>query len=236
MKKIFFVLICVILLGGTILINGSNSNLLFENGMKVNQSAEFATDFSEVRKVKYFDSFHTNGPIDVYYVRADKRKVVVEGNEECVKNTITCIDDETLIIKLQKGKYNKLVPRVIVYAPDIEEMETNGSGNIVAKNVTSKELSLTTRGSGNITIDNITLCKELDVETLGSGNVYIKSAKVSDEIELFTAGSGNININGSCYKVETKALGSGSITGNLKYSKIERKTGGSGKISFVSRK
>lgn len=232
MKKIFPALACAMLLNGSALLCSCNFHIPLGNGIQVKGYSEEGIDFSEERDVKYFDSFRTDGPINVYYVKSDKRKVIVEGKEEFVKHAITSVKDETLIIELEKGKYTNLVLRVIVCAPDIEEMTTNGSGNIVAKDVTGKDLSFITRGSGDIIIENVSQCKDLEAETLGSGDIYIKSAQVSNDIELHTAGSGDIQVNGSCYKIEAKTMGSGDITGKLQYSKIEKKVYGSGKIGF----
>jgi len=188
---------------------------------------------SEVRQVAYFDSFSSSGSFDVFYVQSKERKVVVEGKEEFVKKLKTDVFDKTLRIKMEKGQYYNLVLKVTVYAPEIEDIEIHGSGDIRSESiiVPGKDLELSVSGSGDIIIREIK-CKELDIDVMGSGDAWVTSANVEEDIDLSVKGSGDISINGQCRKVEAYVAGSGDITGKLKYAEIKKNVYGSGSIKF----
>ena len=245
MKKIFVLAACAFVL--------ASCAFTFGNGVNVIGYSEEGGDFTEERSVGIFDEFKAEGPFNTYFVQSDTYKVVIDGKEEFVQKVITELKDNDLTIKLEKGTYKDLILKVTVYAPDIEEACTAGSGNLIDKegHVSTKDIDYRTAGSGDLILANIQV-KDLDVATAGSGNIYIdgatcedleirssgsgdstlKDVKVKGDFEYSSAGSGdlkteNLIVNGD---VNAKTSGSGDLNLNGKCHDLNVKSSGSGDI------
>ena len=79
---------------------------------------EEGIDHTEVREVGHFRAVASSIPANVYYVQADKQEVRVESTEELAPKVLTTVEDGKLSLKLESGRYPKLILRVVVSSPD----------------------------------------------------------------------------------------------------------------------
>ena len=145
MKKVFIFLAAGVVAAMTavsciININGSGSTW-------VGDCTEEGIDHTEIREVGPFRALSSSLPCNVYYVQADKQEVRVESTEELAPKVLTTVEDEVLTLKLEPGRYPKLILRVVVSSPDIEKLSVSGSGNLIHEGVlhASGSLALTLR-------------------------------------------------------------------------------------------
>lgn len=220
----------------------------------VGHCTEEGIDYTEVRDVKPFRALRTSLPCNVYYVQADKQEVRIESTEEFAAKVLTEVEDGTLLLKLESGRYPKLILRVVVSSPDIEDLSVSGSGSLFGEDGihASDDLNLKVSGSGDIHTGTID-CKDFTARCSGSGDIAIPvlkadgnaSARVSGsgwirleevdvngDMELRTSGSGDIVVNGACHYINATSSGSGSISGNLSHTGITSHTSGSGSVSL----
>ena len=232
---------CIINLGG----NGS---------VWVGEYTEEGIDHTEVREVGHFRAVASSLPANVYYVQADKQEVRVESTEEFASKVLTTVEDGILTLKLEPGRYPKLILRVVVSSPDIEKLSVSGSGNLFHEGVlhASGSLALKVSGSGDIFAGEID-SRDFTVQCSGSGSIRV-SQLACDDFDGKVSGSGNVRMGRiSCDDFEAGVSGSGDFSvdrltstggasvrvsgsGNVRLSEVtvdgnmDLKTGGSGDI------
>ena len=190
----------------------------------------------------------------VYYVQADKQEVRVESTEEFAPKVLTTVEDGILTLKLEPGRYPKLILRVTVSSPDIEKLSVSGSGNLFHEGVlhASGSLALKVSGSGDIVTGEID-SRDFDAQCSGSGSIRVGTL-TCDDFDGKVSGSGNVRMGRiSCDDFEAGVSGSGDFfvdkltstggasvrvsgSGNVRLSEVtvdgnmDLKTGGSGDI------
>ena len=221
----------------------------------VGECTEEGIDHTEVREVGHFRAVASSLPANVYYVQADKQEVRVETTEELAPKVLTTVEDGKLSLKLESGRYPKLILRVVVSSPDIEKLSVSGSGNLFHEGVlhASGSLALKVSGSGDMVMGEID-SRDFTVQCSGSGS--IRADKLAcDDFDGKVSGSGNVRMGSiSCDDFETGVSGSGDFfvdkltstggasvrvsgSGNVRLSEVavdgnmDLKTGGSGDIT-----
>ena len=176
---------------------------------------EEGIDHTEVREVGHFRAVASSIPANVYYVQADKQEVRVESTEEFAPKVLTKVEDGKLSIKLEPGRYSKLILRVVVSSPDIEKLSVSGSGDLIHEGVlhASGSLALKVSGSGDIVTGEI---DSRDFEAQCSGSGSIRADKLAcDDFDGQVSGSGTIHVGiVSCDDFEAGVSGSGGFTVN----------------------
>jgi hypothetical protein len=223
-------------------------------GAWVGTCTEEGIDYTEVRDVQAFRSISSGLPCNIYYIQGDKQEVRLETTKEFAEKVFTTVEDGTLKLKLEEGRYPKLILRILISTPDIEDISISGSGSLVHEGAlhASGNLSLRVSGSGNIQAGIID-CKDFSTRVSGSGNIYLASV-ACDGFEATTSGSGHIDlktltakddasvrVSGSgsirLYEVDIdgdmdlKTSGSGSILVNGRCHDVDASTSGSGSVS-----
>jgi hypothetical protein len=220
----------------------------------VGECTEEGIDHTEVREVGHFRAVASSLPANVYYVQADKQEVRVETTEELAPKVLTTVEDGKLSLKLESGRYPKLILRVVVSSPDIEKLSVSGSGNLFHEGVlhASGSLALKVSGSGDMVMGEID-SRDFTVQCSGSGS--IRADKLAcDDFDGKVSGSGNVRMGHiSCDDFEAGVSGSGDFfidklsstggasvrvsgSGNVRLSEVtvdgnmDLKTGGSGDI------
>ena len=176
---------------------------------------EEGIDHTEVREVGHFRAVASSLPANVYYVQADKQEVLVESTEELAPKVLTTVEDGILTLKLEPGRYPKLVLRVTVSSPDIEKLSVSGSGNLFHKGVlhASGALTLKVSGSGDIATGEID-CRDFTAQCSGSGSLRVGTL-ACDDFDGQVSGSGTIHVGiVSCDDFEAGVSGSGGFTVN----------------------
>ena len=252
MKKILISLAAVVMTAAVsvsciININGSGSTW-------VSECTEEGIDYTEVREVGPFRAVASSLPANVYYVQADKQEVRIESTEELAPKVLTTVEDEVLTLKLEPGRYPKLILRVVVSSPDIEKLSVSGSGNLIQEGpmrasgslslkvsgsgdirtgaIDSRDFTAQCSGSGSIRVGELA-CDDFDGKVSGSGALRMGSISC-DGFEVSVGGSGDIFIDDLTTKESASVRVSGSGNVRLKDAKVDGdmdlKTGGSGDI------
>ena len=179
----------------------------------VGEYTEEGIDHTEVREVGHFRAVASSLPANVYYVQADKQEVRVESTEELAPKVLTTVEDGKLSLKLESGRYPKLILRVVVSSPDIEKLSVSGSGNLFHEGVlhASGSLALKVSGSGDIFTGEID-SRDFTVQCSGSGGIRV-SKLVCDDFDGQVSGSGSVRMGSiSCDDFEAGASGSGGFS------------------------
>ena len=220
----------------------------------VGNCTETGIDYTEVREVGPFREVATSLPANVYYVQADKQEVRVESTEEFAPKVQTTVEDGKLSLKMEPGRYSKLILRVVVSSPDIEMLSVSGSGNLVhegdlhasgglslkvsgsgdlmAGRIDSKDFSARCSGSGRIRAEGVR-CDDFDGTVSGSGSMRLGSVSC-DGFAAAISGSGGFSVDALTAKGDATARISGS--GGIHLDEVtvdgdmELKTSGSGGI------
>ena len=223
-------------------------------GSFVGHCTEEGIDYTEVRDVAQFDALSSGLPCNVYFSQADKQEVRVETTKEFAEKVLTTVEDGTLKLKLEEGRYPKLILRVVITSPDIEGLSVSGSGSLFVEDAlhASKNLNLKVSGSGDIQAGSID-CLDFSAHVSGSGDIRVVSV-ACDSFVATTSGSGHINIetltaqdfgtarvggSGSIRlhevtvdgNMDLRTSGSGSIHVNGRCRDVDATTSGSGSIS-----
>jgi hypothetical protein len=220
----------------------------------VGECTEEGIDHTEVREVGHFRAVASSLPANVYYVQADKQEVRVETTEELASKVQTTVEDGILSLKLEPGRYPKLILRVVVSSPDIEKLSVSGSGNLIQEGPlhASGSLALKVSGSGDIRTGEID-SQDFTAQCSGSGSIRV-GALACDDFGGKINGSGTITMGRiSCDDFEMGVSGSGDFlvdvltstggasvrvsgSGNVRLKEatvdgnMDLKTGGSGDI------
>ena len=248
MKKLLIFLAAAAMAVSCIInINGSGSTW-------VGEYTEEGIDHTEVREVGHFRAVASSLPANVYYVQADKQEVRVETTEELASKVQTTVEDGILSLKLEPGRYPKLILRVVVSSPDIEKLSVSGSGNLIQEGPlhASGSLALKVSGSGDIRTGEID-SQDFTAQCSGSGSIRV-GALACDDFGGKISGSGTITMGRiSCDDFEMGVSGSGDFlvdvltstggasvrvsgSGNVRLKEatvdgnMDLKTGGSGDI------
>lgn len=197
---------------------------------------------------KTFDAVSLSSSFDVSIKHGTKQKVLITGPEELIKKLDAHLDEKTLLLKMQKGRYKKLNLKVEVTIPRLRGAFLQGSGDIdIATFTNLSNLKLMVTGSGDInTVGKLIIKDKVDIKITGSGDISVKGTASHSNVALTGSGdcktsnlkttsnsssilgSGNIEVNAS-QRIEVKILGSGDLyySGN---PSIEHKITGSGKV------
>ena len=248
MKKLLIFLAAAAMAVSCIInINGSGSTW-------VGEYTEEGIDHTEVREVGHFRAVASSLPANVYYVQADQQEVRVETTEELASKVQTTVEDGILSLKLEPGRYPKLILRVVVSSPDIEKLSVSGSGDLIHEGVlhASGSLALKVSGSGDIRTGEID-SQDFTAQCSGSGSIRV-GALACDDFGGKISGSGTITMGRiSCDDFEMGVSGSGDFlvdvltstggasvrvsgSGNVRLKEatvdgnMDLKTGGSGDI------
>jgi hypothetical protein len=169
----------------------------YRNGRRVTGSGRIST---QQRTVSNFSGVETQGSIDIT-VSQGNYKVEVEADENLQSYIETNVENGNLIVKFRNGIWlnHYKTARVHIWAPQLNDFEIHGSGNI--------------SGEGKITNAG-----KINVRVSGSGDVDLNLD--CPEIITETHASGNIDLEGECKTIHTQIFGSG----NLKASRLKAET------------
>lgn len=163
-----------------------------------------------------FNELEINVPANVQIRQSDKHSIEIQADENILRKIEYKVSGNTLKIELDKCITNFKVLDIIITAPEIEEIEINGSGKIFNSGIIKmKKLDININGSGNSNFNIET--KELNVEINGAGNITVKG--ISDRQNIQINGAGEY----SAFELITKKTDIDiSGTGNCKVQVIDR--------------
>ena len=168
-----------------------------------------------------FNSLLDRSGLDITYILSDcEPKVVITGkyksrDQILVENKY---GDLEISYKSELGIVITRDEKVTVYAPGIEKLDNNGSGDIFVKgSFEANTLEIINRGSGDIDFEKVLLSGPLSITNQGSGDIDLERCQIDGSVTVSNKGSGDITLNGSAG--ETTILNSGS--GDIDISRLE---------------
>lgn len=164
----------------------------------------------EERPVGHFEELTVAGSMHVYITEGPAKEARIEAESNLIPYLELKKDGDELTVKFKNNVNikNHLPVNVYLNAPNINELNMVGSGEITGQNTLSDE-------------------DEIQVKTVGSGNIKVQVN--APETDAKITGSGDINISGKTRKTEIDVLGSGNFNGkDLKSEQVEIKIAGSG--------
>ena len=194
---------------------------------------------SQEVKADHFNEIKLLGSANISYHQDTRSHVEIHGSDNIIPLVETYVDGNTLIIKFKKNvSIWKGKLEIKVFAPELNKLTINGSGNIKLINgiQTSKDIEFHINGSGNIQGEGLN-CRRMAVSINGSGDVRLQQIE-SQECQAGISGSGNINLKGKAIQAKYSIAGSGNIqAADLEAENTDASISGSGNIScYASQK
>lgn len=191
--------------------------------------------FEETRNLQDFKGVELSLKAEVYITQSPDYVVKVMTNRDVLNKIETKVSDGKLTITAnQKNPLNdisNLQIKLFISLPNIENLKLFGSGDINAKKIETKDISLNVSGSGGIAIGNL-LSQNLEATVNGSGDINLGNLLASSLVAS-VSGSGDIRL-ASEQEIETcsfSVFGSGDISAEkLKAQNIDATVNGSGDI------
>lgn len=186
---------------------------------------------TEIRQLGAFSKVETRGSMDLVVFRAPAARVEITTDDNLLPIVQTLVVGGKLTIKTSKGYTSSTGMKVLVYAPEINELVLGGSGNIDVPRAAGGQLSLDILGSGNITAAGEV--RTLDATINGSGDMRLDKLKAT-EARIAINGSGNASVNATA-SLNAVINGSGDIRYLGNPQSVTTSVRGSGDIQKVAR-
>lgn len=201
----------------------------------------------ETRQLKPFHGIGISISANVIYTPGSTHEIIIEGDEQDVRELQTKIQDGYLKIKYDRNRMKRSRLTLHITSKELDKVSISGSAKFNSqKALSSEEMHLAISGSGSINLPALE-SEEVDVRISGSGNTSIEKGN-AEEMDISISGSGkvlaekfvvsefsaSISGSGSCritVKDELKARMSGS--GGVYYHgdpQVNASSSGSGKI------
>ncbi len=190
---------------------------------------------TEARDIAGFTEVISGGDFEVYVNQADEFIVEVLAYENLLPIIETYISGNSLIIETKNNSCYKSGQPIKVYVslPELELLELNGSGKLIAGVTEGEYLDCGNNGSGYLAVDTVYM-DYFYLSNSGSGHIEVEGI-YSDEVSLVQSGSGTIDTGevSESEEVTIKHSSSGNIrsiiTGGLNVNAI---LSGSGRIDL----
>ncbi|HRK52604.1 MAG TPA: head GIN domain-containing protein [Cyclobacteriaceae bacterium] len=212
----------------------------------------------ETRDVSTFReiSYRTSGKL--YLRQGSPQKVVLEGNEEAIREVETYLKGDRLIIENRDnnrwfswGNDSRDKINIYITVENIDAIYLSGSGDLLAENtIQSENMDLRVSGSGSMELQvdlngdleaNVSgsgdlrvkgNCRNLDSSVSGSGKVYIANA-IEGTAKFGLSGSGKVLAAGRAKVVKASVSGSGKLLAqDLETDRCEVNITGSGDVEI----
>jgi hypothetical protein len=181
-------------------------------------------------QVQDFDSIDFRGTAEIQITIGPAASVQITGSSRVLKAVKTDVHGDTLDIEVSKGRYwfsdtGKL--KIVVTAPTLKSLESNGAGEIDINGFAGGEHKLRLAGAHNVKATGS--LESLRIELEGAGNVDFGGVPTTDA-KIEVSGAGNVEVNVSqSLRGEVNGVGAIRYTGNPQ--KVESELHGLGTIS-----
>jgi len=188
MSKLFFLLFCPVMI---------LTSCRYVHNRHVSGNGTTST---ETRAISGFTGVETHGSIDLVVTQGNFN-VKVEADQNLLQYIETTVENGHLVVGFRHGVsiMDINTAKVYVSAPELNDFETHGSGNITGEGKISdkNKTAINVSGSGDIALHID--CPSVITETHGSGNINIDGE--SKNISTTVSGSGDVKLAG--LKAET---------------------------------
>lgn len=176
-----------------------------------------------------FSSLASNLAADVHIVKSSTAKIEVKAEDNLHDNLKFNVKDGRLDISSNKCFTTTKKLQITVYTPDLNGVESNGSGDISWKdNFDAEAFSVIVSGAGDIT--GLINSKDLKVVISGVGDVALKGKANVQNVAVSGAGKFNGEmLKGSIAKAEVSGVGNINLS---ELREIDGNVSGAGNIYY----
>jgi hypothetical protein len=129
---------------------------------------------------------------NVYIKQGSTQSVVVEADDNIIRDALTKYEDGILVVGLRDGEYSNITLNYYVTLENISELKIEGAGNINCREpIHSPDLYSSISGAGNIYLDGSG--ENLVCSIYGAGNITAKDY-ISQRCKAFVNGAGNCSV------------------------------------------
>jgi hypothetical protein len=152
--------------------------------------------------------------------------LTIEADDNLLPLMTSEIQGDTLVIGSRGSYRTNVTPRVYLTVPDLRQVQSTGSGNVLLMGVSNASLTLNIRGSGNMRAIGRT--GRLDATIRGSGDFDLEALAVRDaRVDVMGSGDATVRVSGA---LDASAFGSGDVRYFGRPAALAVHTGGTGRI------
>jgi len=185
---------------------------------------------SQEVKADHFNEIKLLGSANISYHQDTRSHVEIHGSDNIIPLVETYVDGNTLMIKFKKNvSIWKGKLEIKVFAPELNKLSINGSGNIQGEGLNCRRMAVSINGSGDVRLQQIE-SQECQAGISGSGNINLKGKAIQAKYAI--AGSGNIQAADlEAENTDASISGSGNISCYAS-QKLVARVKGSGDIAY----
>jgi hypothetical protein len=200
---------CVFLLGFVITILFFNGCMNNENPVDSDQINGSGRLVSESRAVGTFSGIRVTNFATVYITQDTVESLHIEADDNIIGLVATSVVNNTLVVGLRDGSYNKVTVRVYTSMKSIKLLESTGAADFSSTgSIQTDSLTCIITGAGTIALTGTT--NYAYVQITGSGNIH-NSNLISSICSIFISGAGSVEAHAT-QELNATIAGTGNIT------------------------
>lgn len=231
MKKVGFLIFLAALIVGFIAANASSIGRLSDRSFNfsfnfggVKGSGEAA---SEDRDVKEFKAIDVGSSFEVVITAQKEFSVTVEADDNILPLIETEVRRGVLRIECSRRVSPKTPMKIIISAPDIENIETSGAANVTLRSIKNSSLHIDSSGASKIFVTGETT--KLVVEVSGATKIDAEGL-ITEYADIDTSGASQVSVN-VLNGLRTDASGASKITYTGSPRDLNTKKSGAASVS-----
>ena len=181
---------------------------------------------TQTRTTEAFQRIETNLGIDLKVEVGKAQSITITFDDNLIDFVRTESDGKTLTIDTDESFSTRNDVQVVITVPQLDLVNSEGSGTIDILNIDSKRFRAIISGSGELTATGKT--DQLEIEINGSGDVRTDEL-TAREVNVVINGSGSAEVN-AVETLEGEINGSGDILYIGKPDNVHSSVNGSGTI------
>lgn len=181
---------------------------------------------TQTRTTEPFQRIETNLGIDLKVEVGKAQTITLTFDDNLIDFVRTESDGKTLTIDTDESFSTRNDVQVVITVPELDLVNSEGSGTIDIVNIASKRFRAIISGSGELTATGKT--DQLEIEINGSGDVRTDEL-IANEVTVVINGSGSAEVN-AVEMLEGEINGSGDILYIGKPENVHSSVNGSGSI------
>lgn len=194
----------------------------------------------ETRQSAPFESVFNSGGIDVIFTESNSYSIVVEADEDILKDVVTDVSSGVLTVKRKAGVnglnfFNRKQwdVKVHVSAPKLKAIHTSGGSDFIAEKVTSDgNCQIELSGGADVKINNMTVSGTTRVSSSGGADCDIKWLSTRDG-DFSASGGADVTVNlEATGKVSCSASGGADVTVSGKADAVDASASGGADVNI----
>lgn len=162
---------------------------------------------SETRDVGEFTNIEANSMLDMNITVGERQSVVIYLDDNLIALITTEVEDGWLIIENEKDWKTESKGRIEITVPALEEVESNGFGDVVVSGLSSDSFVLDHNGAGDVELAG--RVDELDIDVDGMGDIDARDVEARIA-SIKVNGMGDVHVRAS-QRLRGSVNGMGSV-------------------------